>query len=185
MLKNARKHKHVGYKNILDRWNNDDKCRKYLSDIGWAKDNIIQDDEIALEGHSYTATRQERSQNDKSWKFSLNAEDIQGPLNQRSDFKQAKQTCKRLYQEHTAITGSGNTRIPPEQQVRQRRDQQFEGFEEYDYRLEVSTGPQRIRLHLRHHDGNQTATCGQRGTEFRGNLHPGVSSDFSSIVPDE
>ena len=35
--------------------------------------------------------------------------------------------------------------------------------------------PQRIRLH---HDGNQAATCGQRGT--------GVNSDFSSsIVPDE
>ena len=47
--------------------------------------------------------------------------------------------------------------------------------------------PQRIRLHLRHHDGNQAATCGQRGTGIRGNLHPGVNSElFSSlIVPDE
>ena len=27
--------------------------------------------------------------------------------------------------------------------------------------------PQRIRLHLRHHDGNQAATCGQRGTGTR------------------
>ena len=38
--------------------------------------------------------------------------------------------------------------------------------------------PQRIRLHLRHHDGNQAATCGQRGTGTRGNLHPGVNSDL-------
>ena len=38
--------------------------------------------------------------------------------------------------------------------------------------------PQRIRLHLRHHDGNQAATCGQRGTGIRGTLHPGVKSDF-------
>ena len=38
--------------------------------------------------------------------------------------------------------------------------------------------PQRIRLHLRHHDGNQAATCGQRGTGIRGNLHPGVNSEF-------
>ena len=40
--------------------------------------------------------------------------------------------------------------------------------------------PQRIRLHLRHHDGNQAATCGQRGTGTHGNLHPGVNSDFFS-----
>ena len=38
--------------------------------------------------------------------------------------------------------------------------------------------PQRIRLHLRHHDGNQAATCGQCGTGTRGNLHPGVNSAF-------
>ena len=38
--------------------------------------------------------------------------------------------------------------------------------------------PQRIRLHLRHHDGNQAATCGQRGTGTHGNLLPGVNNDF-------
>ena len=37
------------------------------------------------------ATWQERSRNEKSWKIPLNVEDIQGPLNQRSDFKEAKQ----------------------------------------------------------------------------------------------
>ena len=45
--------------------------------------------------------------------------------------KRAKRTCKRLYQEHTANSGSGNKPIPPEQQVRQRRNQQFEGYEEH------------------------------------------------------
>ena len=40
--------------------------------------------------------------------------------------------------------------------------------------------PQRIRLNLRRHDGNQAATCGQRGTGTRGNLHLGVSSVFLS-----
>ena len=39
--------------------------------------------------------------------------------------------------------------------------------------------PQRIRLHLRHHDCNQPATCGQRGTGIRGNLHPGMNRVFS------
>ena len=38
--------------------------------------------------------------------------------------------------------------------------------------------PQRIRLHLRHHDGIQAATCRQRGNVTHGNLHPGVSSVF-------
>ena len=79
---------------------------------------------------------QERSRNEKSWKISLNA----GPVNQRSDFLEGKQTCKRLCHEYTAITGSGNKPIPPAQQVRQRLDQQFEGLEAYDYRLEASTG---------------------------------------------
>ena len=34
------------------------------------------------------------------------------------------------------------------------------------------------RIHLRHHDGNQAATCGQLGTGIRGNHHPGLNSDF-------
>ena len=38
--------------------------------------------------------------------------------------------------------------------------------------------PQRIRLHLRHHDGNQAATCSQRETGIRGNPHLGVNSDL-------
>ena len=45
-----------------------------------------------------------------SWNtLSLTAEGIQGPLNQRSDFEQAKQTCKRMYHEHTALTGREQT----------------------------------------------------------------------------
>ena len=125
--------------NILDRWNKDDKYRKSLSDIGWTEEQIIQYVEIALEDRSYVAKQQERSRNEKSWKLSLNAEGIQRPLNQRSDFqKEAKQTYKRLYHEYTAITGSGNKPIPP--QVRQRLGQQFGGLEEHDYRLKASTG---------------------------------------------
>ena len=67
---------------------------------------------------------------------SLNAEGIQGPLNQRSDFKDATQTMKRLYDEQIATTGDGTKPIPPGEQVRQRLDQPFEGLEEYDYRLD-------------------------------------------------
>ena len=38
--------------------------------------------------------------------------------------------------------------------------------------------PQRIHVHLRYHDGNQAATCGQRGNGTHGNLHPAVNSVF-------
>ena len=76
--------------------------------LGGLEERTIQYDETALEGHSYIATKEEESRNEKPWKLPLSAEGKQGPLNQRSDLKQAKQTCKRLYQEHTAITGSGN-----------------------------------------------------------------------------
>ena len=41
MLKKARKHKNGGYRNILDRWNNDDKHHKSWSDIGWTEERIV------------------------------------------------------------------------------------------------------------------------------------------------
>ena len=72
MLKKARKHEN-GHRNILDRWNNDDKYRESLSDAGWTEERIIQYDKIVLEDPSYIATRQERSRNEKSWKLSLSA----------------------------------------------------------------------------------------------------------------
>ena len=87
-LKKGSKHKN-GYRNILDRWNNDDKYWKSLSDTGWTEERTIQYDETAPADHSYVATSQERSRNDKSWILALNAEGMQGPLNQR----------KRLYHE--------------------------------------------------------------------------------------
>ena len=42
MLRKARKHKNGGYKTFLERWHDDDKCRKSLSDIGWTEEQIIQ-----------------------------------------------------------------------------------------------------------------------------------------------
>ena len=46
----------------------------------------------------------ERIQNSKHWILTLNAEGLQQPLNQRSDFAQAKRECKRLHDEHMART---------------------------------------------------------------------------------
>ena len=34
------------------------------------------------------------------------------------------------------------------------------------------------RIHLRHHDGKQAATCGQLGAGILGNHHPGLNSEF-------
>ena len=59
----------VVFKSILERWHDDDKYRKFLSDIGWIEEQIIQYDAIALEDHSYVATWQERSRNENSSKF--------------------------------------------------------------------------------------------------------------------
>ena len=40
--------------------------------LGWTEEQIIQYDELALEDHSYIATREERTRNEKSWVLSLN-----------------------------------------------------------------------------------------------------------------
>ena len=103
--------KNGGYKKFLDRWNNDDKYNKSLSDI--------QYDEIALEDLSHVAIQQERSLNKKSWTHSLSAEGIQGPLTSAVTLKRRSRHAIRLYHEFTAITGSRNKLIPPAQQVRQ------------------------------------------------------------------
>ena len=58
----ARKHQSGGYNNNLDRWHNDDKYRKSLSDIGWSEEQIIQWNEMALKDHSYVATRLEKKE---------------------------------------------------------------------------------------------------------------------------
>ena len=72
MLRKARKHKSGGFKTILDRWHDGDRYRESLSDIGWTEEQTTQHDAIALEDHSYAATWQERSRNEKSRTNSLN-----------------------------------------------------------------------------------------------------------------
>ena len=64
--------------------------------LGGTEKQIIQYDELALEDHSHIATRKERSRNEKHWVLSLNKEGVQGPLNQRLDFVEAKRELKGL-----------------------------------------------------------------------------------------
>ena len=65
MLQKARQPKHGGYKTILERWHNDDQYSKSLSEFGWTEEQIVQYDELALEDHSYIATRGKRDRNEK------------------------------------------------------------------------------------------------------------------------
>ena len=128
--------------------------RKYLSDVGWAEEQINQYDKIALEDHSKIATPKERTRNEKNRVLSLNKEGAQGPLNECPVFVEAKRELKRLLDEYVKETSEGNTPIHPIQRTRQRRDRQFEGLEEYDYQIDPRTGwrsyPSKSQGNLRH-----------------------------------
>ena len=71
---------------MLDRWHDDDKYRKSLSDIGWTEEQISQCDAIALEDHSFVATRQEGSRNENILEHFFECTRYSRALNQRSDF---------------------------------------------------------------------------------------------------
>ena len=124
---------------ILSRWYACDEYRKSLSDIGWREHHLMLYNRIALEKHIYVATRAERIQKSKHWILTLIAEGPQQPLNQRPDFAQAKRECKRLHDEYMARTQQDYRTILRSQQVRQRKEKQFEGIEEYDYAVDPQT----------------------------------------------
>ena len=58
---------------------------------------------------------------------------LNGPVDQRDDYKEAKKTCDRLYREYP-------TKEFILEQVQQRPDQQFDGLEEGSYRIGSETG---------------------------------------------
>ena len=96
--------------------------------------------EFALENHEYTATRAERIRHSEHWILKLNQDGAQQPLNQRPDFAQGNRECKRLHDECMARTQQEYRTIPRSQQVRQRKEQAFEGVEEYDCAVDPRTG---------------------------------------------
>ena len=97
-------------------------------------------DRIALENHSYVATKAERIRKSGQWILKLNQDGPQQPLNQRPDFAQAKRECKRLHNEFMARTKQEYRTIPRCQQVGQRKEQAFEEIEEYDSAVDPRTG---------------------------------------------
>ena len=74
------------HRSTFPRWHKDDNYRKSLSDIGWAEEQIIQYDELALDDHSKIATTEERTRNEKNWVLKVNKAGVQAPVNQRPDF---------------------------------------------------------------------------------------------------
>ena len=57
MLHKAGQMEHGGHSSILARWHNDCEYRNSLSLIGWTEQDLMFCDRIALETHSYVATR--------------------------------------------------------------------------------------------------------------------------------
>ena len=173
VLQKARQPKHGCYKTILERWHKDDKYRKSLSDIGWTEELIVQYDEFALEDHSYIASREERTRNEKNWVVSLNKEGLQGPLNQRPDFVAAKREFKSLHDEHAKETSEGNTPIHLLQRTRQRRNQQFEGLEENNNQADPRTGcrscPSKSQGSLRHPKSSSSSTHWEQHDDWESN----------------
>ena len=162
-----------GYKTILERWHKDDKYPKSLSDIGWTEEQIIQYDELALEDHSYIATTEERTRNEKNWVLKLNKEGVHGQLNQRPDFVESKREFKRLHDEHEKETSEGNTPTHSLQRSRQRRNQQFEGLEEYNYQVNPRTGwrsyPPKSQGNLRHLTSSSSPTRWEQHDDWKSN----------------
>ena len=93
---------------------------------------------------SWSTTPQQKQrefQNSKRWILTANSEGrTQQSLDQRPAFAQAKRECKRLHDEHLTRTQQEYRPIPRSQQVRQRKEQQFEGSEEFDYVVDPKTG---------------------------------------------
>ena len=136
----VRKSTETADSSILERWNNDYEvqkvcCRKL---DGSEDQKIVLFDRIALENHSYVATKAERIQNSTRWILTLN-KGAQQPLHQRRDFAQAKREGTRLHDEHMARTQQDFRTVPRSQQVRQRKGQAFAGIEECDYAVDPLT----------------------------------------------
>ena len=104
-------------------------------------------------------------------------------MNQRSDFKEAKQkkkkTVPRIYSNHWKW----------KQTYPSRNNKSDKGLVnslkalkntiiDLKFPQDADTIFLTRRIHLRHHDGNQAATCGQHGVGIRGTRHPGLNSHF-------
>ena len=96
---------------------------------------------------------------------------VQGRVNQRPDFVEAKREMKRLHDEHVKETSKGNTPIHPVQRSTQWRNQQFEELEEYDYQVDPQTGwrsyPSKSQENLRHPTSSSSSTQWEQHDDWK------------------
>ena len=99
-------------------------------------------DGIALEKHIYIAARAERIQHVRNIGFLLQIqkEGLSNHSINDPTLLKRKENAKRLHDEHLVRTQQEKRDIPRSQQIRQRKGQQFDGNEEYDYAVDPKTG---------------------------------------------
>ena len=122
---------------MLARWHSHYKYINSLTRIGWTEPDIMLFDSIALGNHSYVATRAERIRNSEHWILKLNQDGAQQPLNRLCSSERRMQDIitrrimARIQQEYRTNSRS--------QEVRQRKEQTFEGIEECDCAVDPRT----------------------------------------------
>ena len=82
--------------------------------------------DLAQEGHSHVATRQERERYEKEWKIGLHSKRLVGQIRSRADFPAALRMFREAKQEAAEAGHQFNPTIRPDLQVRQRREQQLQ-----------------------------------------------------------
>ena len=116
------------------------RYRSSLAEHKIGEKEIMLYDRIALERHDYTATRAERLQNASHWVLRLNAEGFQKPLRQRQEFVGASKQCLKMQDAHQAETQQSLRPTHPQHRQRQRQNQQFEGGENFDHKVDRKPG---------------------------------------------
>ena len=111
----------------------------------------------------------------------LNAEGVQGPLNQRTSERRSRRAKDCTVNAQRSLEGETNLSL--------RSNKSDRGLINSLEVLVTIIDLQHLQdgdaiflpqhIHLRHHNGKQAATCGQLGAGVCGNLRPGVNSDFS------
>ena len=104
-------------------------------------------------------------------------------MNQRSDHIEAKHTCKQLYHEHTAITGSGNKPILLHSTSDNDVEDNLKASKNTITDLNLvqdggSTLPPDQHLRLRHRTGSNMTIGIRIKVGILGEPHPGLNSFF-------
>ena len=138
--------------------------------------SFIQHDEIALEDHSYVATQQEVGTRGHGHLLCMEKV-IQGHSISAVTFERRSKHAKYC---STIVQQS----LEVETNLSLLQNKSDNGLinnlkASKNTIIDLKLPQDGERIHLRHHDGKQAATCGQLGAGIRGKHHPGLKSNFS------